>query len=142
MIKHLRTYFTSPAPGRCDQHGYPETKAYRSFPGLFLWHSLFQLIFQPYVFYLRINACRNFTGAGFVVIGNRERNKMIKVPIILIIGDNENGLLPYFRILRKYIQYFRYIPGAIPGTTGMIEKVLRAGHPGYRRPLSFLHIFA
>src|SRR5690606_17120058 len=96
--------------------------------------------FHTYVLYLRINTCGTFTRFRFVVIRNRKWGYVIKIAIVLIVGQDKNGFLPYFGILCKDIQDLGYIPCAIPGGAGMIGKILRAGQPGNCRQFTFIHI--
>src|SRR5665213_429586 len=102
MIKYLGIYQSPPAPWRCNDHGYPKTKSDRAS----------NILFQFYMIQAGINTFGNFAAFRILIVWCCEWGHVIKIAVILIIGKNENGFLPHFRILRENVHYFRKIPGS------------------------------
>src|ERR1700721_1761854 len=103
------------APRRRNDHGHTKAHAYWSGTRIVLRHTLAQFVFLVAVFETGINArgrsaCRRAPG-----IGRDKRWGMVEVAVVLVVGEDEDRLLPNLGIFRQDVHHLGDIPGSEPG---------------------------
>src|SRR5262245_33811316 len=65
---------------------------------------------------------------------------MVEVAVVFVVAQDEDGLLPYFGIMREDVQDFGDVPGAVPGCNWMVGKVFGSDDPRHGRQSAGPHI--
>src|SRR5690606_25001181 len=123
-------------PGRSDNQGHTKAKTDRTLARVLFLKACLQFLGHGNILTCGIHAFRedSFFFAGR--IGYYKWGKMVKVAVILVIVEDEDGLFPNLRILGEDIQDLRHIPSSIPRRARMIGELLWSHHPRYSRKLS------
>lgn len=130
MVEDFGVYITALAPWRGNDHRHTVTQADGTFFIKFFGEiTAFQLLFKGYKFNTGINPFGNRAGTRLMRMRCNKRRDVIKITIIFIISQDENGLFPDFRILGKDIQRFGYIPCPVPCRAGVIRKIFGSRKP-------------
>src|SRR5690606_17062720 len=119
-------------PRRGDNQRYAVAQSHCSAPGVVLLLSLGQLLFQGGVFDTWIDALGTFARFFFIRVRRYERRDVVKIAVVLIIGHDEEGLLPHLGVLGVRVYGFRYVPRAVPGRCGVVRVSFGWYHPGDR----------
>src|SRR3546814_16397358 len=106
---------------RSNEHGYPGTEPDGAAAGLFFRNTLFQFLLGTDEFTASGNhAFRAAPGSRIQRIRRCERRNVIEISIIFIVSEDEDGFFPAFWVLGEDVQDLGNIPGAVPGSAGMI----------------------
>src|ERR1700722_1405083 len=98
MIEDLGTNPSSSCPWAYDDHRDPIAQTERRLAKAIGRGTGIRLLVLCHIIHFRIDARRHLSRMLAVGIWHHKRRHMIEVAVILVIGEDKNGLLPYFGV--------------------------------------------
>ena len=139
MVEDFRADVAAAAPGRSDDHGDAVAQADGA-ATRFGGGALLAIAREGPELDAGIDARRDSAAFGTRRIGRGEGRHVIEVAVVLVVGQDEDRLLPNFGLLREDAERLGEHPGSVPGRTGMIGTAFGRNQPGDRGELALRHI--